>query len=179
MPKLLEHAVEIKKLFEKCKLTAYQDSGFIWTIGWGHTSDSFFRVHEGMVITQEKADELLWHDLGEAETLVKKDILIDLLNDYQYSALVDIVYNSGRLLRRVAGAWKPSDLMIAINSNELEKAGEMIKTFKIRDASGKELLGLKRRRMAAYLLWKLDEHTQILAKDWAQMAYNQIYKMKL
>ena len=179
MPKLLEHAVEIKKKFEQCKLTAYRDSGGIWTIGWGHANNLHFPVYEGLTITQQKADQLLANDIEIAELRVKKDILINYLNDFQYSALVDIVFNSGRLLRKVAGAWKPSDLMIAVNSNELDKAAELIKTFKVRDASGTELLGLKRRRMAAHMLWKLDEHTQILAKDWAEQTYKEIYKMKL
>jgi len=45
---------------EGLRLTAYQDSGGVWTIGWGHTGPE---VHEGLVWTREQCAAALKHDL--------------------------------------------------------------------------------------------------------------------
>ena len=47
--------IALLKLFEGCKLTAYQDGSGIWTIGYGET----LGVTEGMVWTQDQADQRL------------------------------------------------------------------------------------------------------------------------
>lgn len=47
--------------WEGCELTAYKDSGGVWTIGVGHTKD----VHEGQTISQFEADELLAMDIQD------------------------------------------------------------------------------------------------------------------
>ena len=47
--------------FEGRELTAYQDTVKVWTVGYGHTKD----VHEGMTITQAKAEQLLREDLAK------------------------------------------------------------------------------------------------------------------
>ena len=44
---------DILKYFEGCRLTAYQDSVGVWTIGYGHTKG----VHNGMQITQAEAEQ--------------------------------------------------------------------------------------------------------------------------
>ena len=46
---------------EGCKLTAYKDSGGVWTIGVGSTKG----VRPGQTITQFEADELLAMDLED------------------------------------------------------------------------------------------------------------------
>lgn len=52
-------AEKLVKHFEGCRLTAYQDSAGVWTIGFGHTAG----VIPGQVVTQEEADALLHADL--------------------------------------------------------------------------------------------------------------------
>ena len=54
---------KILKFFEGCKLTAYQDSVGVWTIGYGHTKG----VYDGMTITQEEAEQMLLTELEEYE----------------------------------------------------------------------------------------------------------------
>ena len=54
------------KKFEGCKLTAYQDSIGVWTIGYGHTAG----VTKGQVITQAQADTYLKSDCTTAEKAV-------------------------------------------------------------------------------------------------------------
>ena len=39
--------IDLIKSFEDCRLTAYQDSVGVWTIGYGHTNG----VYAGMTIT--------------------------------------------------------------------------------------------------------------------------------
>ena len=51
----------LTKAGEGLRLESYQDSGGVWTIGYGHTGPE---VHEGLVWTQEQAEEALKHDLG-------------------------------------------------------------------------------------------------------------------
>jgi lysozyme len=46
---------------EGLRLEAYQDSGGVWTIGWGHTGPE---VHAGLVWTREQCVEALQSDLG-------------------------------------------------------------------------------------------------------------------
>lgn len=164
MPELIEHGVELVKKFEKCKLTAYEDSGGILTIGYGHTSDKNLKVTEGLTITQAKADELLWLDLGEAETLVKK-VKYNLLNDYQYSALVSLAYNSG-----VIG----EPIKELINEGRLSDAGNALLKYRV-TAGGKQLSGLRNRRRAEWCLYFLNENSQITAKDWVENTMNDIY----
>ncbi len=52
----VEGTKNLVKRFEGLRLTAYQDSVGVWTIGYGHTGPD---VHPGMTITEEQADELL------------------------------------------------------------------------------------------------------------------------
>ena len=78
------------KSFEKCKLEAYQDQGGVWTIGWGHTDPT---VCQGMVYTQQQADQQLLNDL---ETFYVLDhYLTEQCNDNQYSALICLAFNVG------------------------------------------------------------------------------------
>lgn len=71
---------------ESCKLAAYQDSGGVWTIGYGSTSG----VHEGLVWTQEQADRALGIDVAHAAASVPK-----CATQGQFDALTDFVFNLG------------------------------------------------------------------------------------
>ena len=61
-----QDGIDLIKRFESCRLTAYQDFGGVWTIGWGHTKD----VCEGMTVSQNEADACLVTDLEEYEGYV-------------------------------------------------------------------------------------------------------------
>lgn len=106
-PRNLQPLIHLIKNFEGCVLHAYRDGGGVLTIGWGTTSG----VYEGMVITQEQADQLFMDDLMKrfvpgVERLVKVP-----LNDNQFCALVDFAYNCG------VGALGASTLLRELNSN--------------------------------------------------------------
>lgn len=57
-----ESGMEVTQSDEGLRLHAYQDSGGVWTIGWGHTGPD---VHEGLVWTRAQALAALREDLGE------------------------------------------------------------------------------------------------------------------
>ena len=54
-----EDAVNLIKQFEGLKLNAYQDSGGVWTIGYGTTSINGVPVYPGQSITEAQANEYL------------------------------------------------------------------------------------------------------------------------
>lgn len=58
-----DDAIADVKRDEGCSLTAYQDQGGVWTIGYGHTAG----VKEGDIITQATADFWLARDIDAAE----------------------------------------------------------------------------------------------------------------
>lgn len=77
------------KRFESCKLTAYQDTAGIWTIGYGHTKG----VKRGDKITQYQAEQFLRDDLAEYERAAGK--VLRLTTQGRYDAVVDFMYNLG------------------------------------------------------------------------------------
>ena len=79
---------QIKK-FEACKLTAYQDSAGVWTIGYGHTSG----VKKGDRCTQYQAEQYLKEDLAKFEAVANK--VRNLSTQGRYDAVVDFIYNCG------------------------------------------------------------------------------------
>lgn len=54
-----KETIALIKKFEGCRLTSYQDSVGVWTIGYGHTAG----VKRGMKITQAQAEKYLAEDL--------------------------------------------------------------------------------------------------------------------
>src|SRR6516162_3346727 len=77
--------------FEDCKLTAYQDSGGVWTVGWGATGKD---IGPGTVWTQGEADAAFVIKLSGVEKVVNLDVAVPLSQD-EFDALVDFVYNVG------------------------------------------------------------------------------------
>jgi len=126
---------KILKFFEGCKLTAYQDSVGVWTIGYGHTKG----VLEGMTITQEGAEQLLQTELEEYEGYIEKYVTVPLTQN-QFDALVCWVYNLGPT------NFKNSTLLKELNSGNYTAAGKEITRWN--KAGGKVLAGLVRRREA-------------------------------
>ena len=59
-----DQGIALLKRFEGLRLNAYQDSGGVWTIGYGHTSAAGgLPVNRGLNITYEQAEQLLKDDL--------------------------------------------------------------------------------------------------------------------
>lgn len=174
-----KYAIELAKSYETLKLTAYDDGAGFLTIGYGHISDKKYKVLPGATITKDFAEELFIYDLAEATQLMCNELgHEDDLSDNQYSALVDLVFNSGSFKIKKDGKWIPSDLMNALNEHNFQIAGELIKTHDI-SASGKVLTGLKRRRLAEYFLYtgfRVGELEPVIWTQWVREETKRLIK---
>ncbi len=129
-------AIDLVKQFEGCILTRYNDAVGNPTIGYGHlckANDNLFEISE------EEADNLLYHDLEIASNAVQRLITIT-LNDNQFAALLDFTYNLG------AGILQASTLRSVINRGDFEDADIQFKRWKY--AGARILSGLVKRREA-------------------------------
>jgi lysozyme len=133
-----ETGIQLIESFEGCRLQAYQDSGGIWTIGYGHT----LGVKPGDVITQAQAEQYLREDLADAEAVVNKAAGVDLTPN-QFAALVSFQYNTGALVG--------STLMRLVNAKDF--AGAQAQFGLWVNAGGQKLEGLVRRRAAEAALF--------------------------
>jgi lysozyme len=121
--------------FESLRLTAYQDSAGVWTIGWGHTGN----VHPGDRVTRAEADALLRNDVAWAETAVRNAVDVPLTQG-QFDALVSFAFNVG------AGAFENSTLLARLNAGDSSGAQDQFGRWIY--AGGEVLPGLVRRRAA-------------------------------
>ncbi|WP_158780726.1 lysozyme [Pantoea sp. BAV 3049] len=93
--KTSERGKALIKQFEGCRLSAYQDDGGVWTIGWGWTRPvDGVDIHSGMTITQVKADALFSEGLVDYEQAVCRLVTVPLTQN-QFDALVCFTYNLG------------------------------------------------------------------------------------
>lgn len=143
-PYALQIAEALVKASEGCKLNAYQDSGGVWTIGFGHTGPGVF---SGLVVSQEQVDMLLRADLAIAQHAVILLAPILARESHKQAAMIDFVFNEG------AGKFHNSTLLRLINSEHWDAVpAELMKWVW---AAGKVLNGLITRRKAEAALWQL------------------------
>lgn len=79
---------------EGLRLNAYKCPAGVWTIGYGHTGKD---VKKGMVITEEKATELLKQDIARFERHVSAYDKIYNFTSNEFSALVSFAFNLGSI----------------------------------------------------------------------------------
>jgi GH24 family phage-related lysozyme (muramidase) len=125
--------LQLIESFEGLRLTAYQDSVGVWTIGYGHTKG----VAQGQTITQQQAQAFLQQDLAVAEGDVNGHNLT--LTDNQFAALVSFAFNLG------------GGNLNKLLSHGLDAVADRILLFD--HAGGKQLPGLTRRRTAERALY--------------------------
>ncbi|CAM7885783.1 lysozyme [Enterobacter hormaechei] len=140
-----EKGIALIKQFEGCKLTAYQDSVGIWTIGYGWTQPVDGKpIRAGMTIKQETAERLLKTGLVSYESDVSRLVKVGLTQG-QFDALVSFTYNLG------ARSLSTSTLLRKINAGDY--AGAADEFLRWNKAGGKVLNGLTRRREAERALF--------------------------
>ncbi|HJC23183.1 MAG TPA: glycoside hydrolase family protein [Candidatus Eisenbergiella merdavium] len=127
--------IDLITSFEGCRLTAYQDSVGVWTIGYGHTSG----VYQGMTITEEEAIAFLRQDLKTAENAVNSYVTYA-INQSQFDALVSFTFNVG------TGNLSSSTLLKKLNAGDINGAANEFDKWIY--AGGEVLEGLVRRRAA-------------------------------
>lgn len=126
--------------FEGLKLTAYPDTGGIWTIGYGSTKDPFTgkRVKEGDKISKETALEWLKKDIEQRKFAIRKLIKVP-ISENKLAAITSLAYNIG------LGALQRSTLLRLLN--EKAPVQEIADQFLVwNKVNGKEIKGLTNRR---------------------------------
>lgn len=83
-------ASALSSWFEGERLTAYADTGGVWTICQGHTKG----VHRGQVATQAQCEAFHQADLKDADEAVSRVIQVP-LTDGERAALIDFTFNLG------------------------------------------------------------------------------------
>ena len=140
-----EKGIALIKQFEGCKLTAYQDSVGVWTIGYGWTQPVDGKpIRAGMTIKQETAERLLKTGLVSYESDVSRLVKVGLTQG-QFDALVSFTYNLG------ARSLSTSALLRKLNAGDY--AGAADEFLRWNKAGGKVLNGLTRRREAERALF--------------------------
>ena len=135
-----QDAVSLAKASEGLRLQAYQDSGGVWTIGYGHTAG----VNAGDVITVEQAEALLQADLSEAAKDVEGLVRVPLTQG-QFDALCDFVFNLGD------HNLKWSTLLRLLNDGNYQAAANQFRVWVMDDGAVEP--GLVKRRAAERALF--------------------------
>ena len=140
-----DKGIALIKQFEGCKLTAYQDSVGVWTIGYGWTKPVDGKpIRAGMTIKQETAERLLKTGLVSYESDVSRLVKVGMTQG-QFDALVSFTYNLG------ARSLSTSTLLRKLNAGDY--AGAADEFLRWNKAGGKVLNGLTRRREAERALF--------------------------
>jgi lysozyme len=126
--------------FEGLRLKAYQDSGGVWSIGYGTTINPVtgIPIKQGDTITKDTALTWLRMQTAATEAQVKAKLKVK-QNTNQISALTSLAYNIG------LGAFSRSTLLRLINTGAKPNdiAAQFIRWNKV---NGQEVPGLTRRR---------------------------------
>jgi lysozyme len=129
--------------FEGCELTAYDDGGGVWTIGYGHTGDD---VYPGLTISETQAEELLREDLEKFESYVEDAVEVE-IDDNQFSALVCFCFNVGSGTEGFGG----STLLKLLNNGDYQGAANQFPVWN--KVNGEPWPGLTRRRLVEQALF--------------------------
>lgn len=146
--KTSQEGIRLIEEFEGLRLTAYQDSVGVWTIGYGHTKN----VKKGMAITKEQAEHYLIQDVAKAEKNVNSFGSIYCWTQNQFDALVSFAFNIGSINQLTAYGARTIP-QISAKILEYNKAG------------GKVLEGLNRRRKAEKLLFDRSSDSNALKNE--------------
>ena len=149
-------AIDFVKTHEGLRLTAYQDSGGVLTIGYGHTGPD---VTPGQTIAQNQADAYLSMDLETAALKLAgkvKDAILQQLTDNQYAALLSFAFNLGTPGTTI---WKD------LNAGNFDQVPVDMLAFVYAKVDGSmvKISGLVNRRTDEVKLWSTDEPGSVVA----------------
>lgn len=121
-------------------LTAYLDTGGVWTIGVGHTGNvDGKKISKSTKITAEKSRELLKEDIAYAAAAVDRLVQTKRpLTAHQKAALVSFVFNIGE------SAFSNSTMLRLLNTNQFDAAA--LQFARWNKDNGRVLRGLINRR---------------------------------
>jgi len=128
------------KHFEGLRLTAYQCSANVWTLGWGHTAG----VEQGDYIDQDQAETWLDDDLHSCAMDIHRLVNVP-LEQYEFDALSSWVFNLG-------GTNLKESTMLKVINQDID--GDIVFEMKRWNKSGGQILpGLIKRRDAEAEMW--------------------------
>ena len=130
-----QKGIDLIKSFEGLRLSSYQDSIGVWTIGYGTTRG----ISAGMTISNDQADRMLQNDISRFEPQIDQLVKVP-LNQNQWDALMSFTYNLG------AGNLGSSTLLKLLNNGDY--AGAAAQFPRWNRAGGVVLPGLTKRRAA-------------------------------
>lgn len=146
-------AIPLIKEFEHSSLTAYQDQGRRWTIGWGRARD----VKPGDTCTAAQAEAWLLEDAQFFELAVLGCVGKVTLTNNQLAALTSFCFNVGLGYRGVKSGFKeliiggPSTMLVRLRKKDFRAAAdEFLRWDKVGGAPSD---GLLRRREAERALF--------------------------
>lgn len=102
-------------------LQVYDDSRGLPTVGCGHLVVATDKLKLGKKITEERAKELLKHDLADAENAVNRNVKVP-MHQHEYDALVSLTFNTG--------AHGASKLFAAVNAGKYESIPKTIEKYR-------------------------------------------------
>jgi lysozyme len=143
----------VTRVAEGRRLKAYQDTGGVWTIGYGHTKG----VKPGDSIFPHEAETLLLVDAAEAlhDTLLILPELAD-MPSHKVAAITDFTFNLG------AGRLRASTLATVIKTGRLDRVPTELRRWvygtDMKTGAKVQLNGLIRRRDAECALWEKATH---------------------
>lgn len=147
--KISNVGLELVKHFEGKHLKGYLCPANVPTIGYGHTGLVDGRpIKIGMIITEEKADELLRQDMNKFEKAVESLVKVPLTQN-QFDALVSFSFNVG------SGALRKSTLLRLLNNGQYDEVPNQLMRWN--KGGGRVLAGLTRRRRSEGHLWYHNE----------------------
>jgi lysozyme len=139
--KYSDAGLALTKGFEGLRLSAYQDTAGVWTVGYGHTGPA---ILAGMTISEADAEALLRADLADAVACVNRAVS-GAMTQNQFDAMVDFCFNAGR------GNFLQSTLLRKVNLKDF--AGAAVQFGLWVHAGGEVVSGLVRRRKAEAVLF--------------------------
>lgn len=131
----LELAKQLIADFEGFRSKAYKCQAGVLTIGYGHTKG----VKEGMTISEDEAEKLLWGDLVRLRNDVAPLIRVG-VTEGQFIALLSFAYNVG------VGNLKKSTLLRLLNRGSYSHASEeFAKWIYVKGQPSKGLMNRRKR----------------------------------
>ena len=147
-----QDGINLIKQFEGCKLTAYQDSVGIWTIGYGTTKINGASIQPGQTITQAEADQLLTDHITKQTKPGVVSAIKAPITQSMFDALCCFTYNVG------SGTLAKSSIATDTNAPNYPTAANDFLLYNKAKVNGTltVVAGLTRRRSAESALYLKD-----------------------
>ncbi len=138
-PRVTKTAVELVERFEGLRRKAARLPDGTWTIGYGHTKTA----REGVEVSPEEAELLLYYDLSEVATRIDAWTFTS-LNQNQFEALTAFAFNIG------LENFKRSTVLKRVNEGQHLQAAAAMELWRKTEVDGEGLVSdaLVRRRAA-------------------------------